>query len=339
MAITIKDVAKHAGVSPATVSRVIADNPRISKGTKEKVREAMEFMGYYPNFQARNLVAQKSQTLGVVMENSAVLAFQNPFFPEVLRGISTRAHGSKYGLYLSTGATQEEIYDEVVAMAQGKRVDGIVLLYSKIGDPVMEYLSQCGLPFAVVGRPSKNASAITYVDNDNVLNAKEVVDYLVGLGHRRIAFVGGGRDFVVSIDRMKGYKGALAEHGIPFGPAYTVDQEAMQGAERESIRNLMELDVPPTAIITHDDLVAYEVIGYLEELEIKVPDDVSIIGFNNHTLSGHLKPPLSTVDISIHELGLHAAELVLEKILDETVPAKRVVVPSRLIERGSCRRL
>ncbi len=339
MAVTIKDVAKQAGVSPATVSRVIADNPRISMKTKEKVREVMESLGYFPNFQARNLVAKKSQTLGIIMENSATLAFQNPFFPEVLRGISTQAHGSQYGLYLSTGATQEEIYREVVEMAQGKRVDGIILLYSKIDDPVMTYLCQSEIPFAVVGRPHKDAETVSYVDNDNVKNAKEAVEYLIGCGHQQIAFVGGATDFVVSLDRTEGYKQALENHGIPFNAAYTVNQEYMHGNERQAIRKLMALDVPPTAIVTHDDMIAYEVIGYLEELEISVPEDISIIGFNNHAISKHLKPPLSTVDIAIYELGLHAAELVLEKIMDDSVPPKQVVVPSRLIERGSCRRL
>lgn len=339
MAITIKDVAKKAGVSPATVSRVIADNPRISVKTKAKVREVMEDMGYYPNFQARNLVANKSRTLGIIMENSAALAFQNPFFPEVLRGISTQAHDSKYGLYLSTGATQEEIYQEVVEMVQGRRVDGIILLYSKIGDPVLEFLRQSELPFAVVGRPHQEPCSVTYVNNDNINIAKDTVEYLIGLGHRHIAFVGGATDFVVSIDRMQGYQQALAEHQIPFDVDYTVNQDFIQGKERESIRRLMALPIPPTAIVTHDDMVAYEVIGYLEDLKIGVPDDVSIIGFNNHTISRYLKPPLSTVDISIYELGLRAAELVLEKITDESTPSKQVTVPSRLIERGSCRRL
>ncbi len=339
MAITIKDVAKKAGVSPATVSRVIADNPRISIKTKQKVREVMETMGYYPNFQARNLVANNTRTLGVIMENSAALAFQNPFFPEVLRGISTQAHDSKYGLYLSTGATQEEIYQEVVEMVQGRRVDGIILLYSKINDPVLEYLSQSSLPFAVVGRPYKNPESVSHVNNDNIQTAKETVEYLIDLGHQHIAFVGGASDFVVSIDRMQGYKQALSEHQISFDANYTVNQDFIQGNEQDSIRRLMALEVPPTAIVTHDDMVAYEVIGYLEDLEIRVPEDVSIIGFNNHTISKHLKPPLSTVDISIYELGLHATELVVEKITDESTPPKQVVVPSRLIERGSCRRL
>ncbi|TWT01601.1 LacI family DNA-binding transcriptional regulator [Planomicrobium sp. CPCC 101079] len=336
MAITIKDVAKQAEVSPATVSRVIADNPRISEKTKQKVRETMERLGYYPNFQARNLVAQKTRTIGIIMANSTTLAFQNPFFPEVLRGISVSAHHSQYGLYLSTGATEEEIYDEVVAMHQGKQVDGIILLYSRVGDRIMDYLMESGLPFSVVGRPHTNADAVSYVDNDNVGITKHVMSYLVGLGHKRIAFIAGGMDFVVSLDRLKGYEESLDESGITFDAQYIVNQDDMQKDGKQAIGRLFELAEPPTAIVTHDDLVAYEVIGYLEDLQIRVPEDVSIIGFNNHALSKHLKPPLCSVDICIYELGFEAANLLLEKITDEKAAPRQITVSSRLIERGSC---
>jgi len=336
MAITIKDVAKHAEVSPATVSRVIADNPRISAKTKKKVRETMESLGYYPNFQARNLVAQKTRTIGVIMANSTTLAFQNPFFPEVLRGISTSAHNSQYGIYLSTGATEDEIFDEVVAMDQGKRVDGIILLYSRVGDRIMDYLFESGLPFSVVGRPHTNADAVSYVDNDNIGITKHVMDHLMGLGHKRIAFIAGSKDFVVSLDRLKGYEESLAENSILFDPQYVVSQDLMQRDGKAAIRRLFDLPKPPTAIVTHDDLVAYEVIGYLEDLQINVPEDVSIIGFNNHALSKHLKPPLSSVDICIYDLGVEAANLLLEKINDEKAVPRQITVSSRLIERGSC---
>lgn len=339
MAITIKDVAKHADVSPATVSRVIADHPKISPKTKRRVRKVMEELGYYPNFQARNLVAQKSKAIGVIMENSTTLAFQNPFFPEVLRGISVSAHQSQYGLYLSTSATETEIYEEVVAMTQGKRVDGIILLYSKTGDKVMDYLLANDVPFSVVGRPYTQPEAISFVDNDNIEISKQVVHHLIALGHRNISFVGGASDFIVSADRLNGYKQGLKQAGIPFIADYVVTQEMMEGREKEAIQQLMEQENPPTAIVTHDDLVAYEVISYLEDLDIAVPSDVSIIGFNNHTLSSHLKPPLSTVDISIFDLGVEAANLVLEKIKDDKAAPRNIIVPATLIERGSCQNL
>src|SRR5690606_24549201 len=131
---------------------------------------------------------------------------------------------SQYGLYLSTGATTEDIYEEVVSMTQGKRVDGIILLYSRIGDKIMDYLYNSYIPFSVVGRPDIHTESISYVDNDNVGNSEEVVNYLIGLGHRRIAYVGGGLEYVVSIDRLNGYQKALQKAAINFDPYLVVNQ-------------------------------------------------------------------------------------------------------------------
>ncbi|WP_411954267.1 LacI family DNA-binding transcriptional regulator [Alkalibacillus sp. S2W] len=339
MTITIKDVAKKANVSPSTVSRVIANNSRITKETKQRVRDVMEELGYYPNFQARNLVSNKTNTIGIVMANSATLSFQNPFFPEVLRGISEVAHDNQYGLYLTTGGTEQEVYDEVVSMVQGKRVDGIILLYSRKNDATMNYLAQSSIPFTIVGRPFENPDQFTYVDNNNVDNAREAVSYLINLGHKRIAFVGGGLDYIVSQDRLKGYKQALADANIPFDERYFINEEETASLSREATIDLMTMTKPPTAIVTHDDLVAYEMIRYLEELKMTVPEDVSIVSFNNHKISEHLRPPLTSVDISIYNLGYEANRLLIDKINQPDIEKKKIIVPSTLIKRGSCKRL
>lgn len=337
MAITIIDVAREANVSPSTVSRVIADNPRISEQTKRKVREVMERLEYYPNFQARNLAAKSTQTIGVITSHSTSLAFQNPFFPEVIRGICSSAHASKYGIYLSTGGNEEEIYQEVVSMVQGKKVDGIILLYSRIDDRTMTYLKDAQFPFTMVGRPYKYENEITYIDNDNQGIARDVVDYLFGLGHKQIAFIGGDLDYVVSMDRLKGYQQALAEADHSYSDAYFIQDEAFKSKGNKSIHELMELEVPPTAIVAHDDLVAYEIIRYLEELSVQVPNDISIVSFNNHALSAYVKPPLTSVDISIFELGFEATNFLLEKVLDPRVAIEHHFVATTLIERESCR--
>lgn len=142
MNVTIKDVAKRANVAPSTVSRVIADSPRISEKTKRKVRQAMKELGYHPNFIARSLASQATQVIGIVMPSAAELALQNPFFPEVIRGISKAAHEKKYALQMSTGEEEDEIYEEVIDMLQGRRVDGVILLYSRIDDKLMKYLQK-----------------------------------------------------------------------------------------------------------------------------------------------------------------------------------------------------
>lgn len=339
MIVTIKDVAKKANVAPSTVSRVIANSPRISEQTKKRVREVMEELGYYPNFQARSLAAKSTQTIGVIMPNSAYHAFQNPFFPEVLRGISSNAHTNKYGIYLSTGSTEEEIYNEVTSMVQGRRVDGVILLYSRINDKTMKFLQETDFPFTVVGRPEQNEERITYVDNDNIYITKQVTNYLIELGHRNIAFVGGSLDFVVTIDRLNGYKLALNEADIPFNKQYMVHEEFIKDNGREAIESLMALDSPPTALVTQDDLIAYEMIGHLEDMGIQVPKDISIVSFNNLMLSEHSKPPITSVDICIYQLGFEATNCLIEKIkIPDTLP-KRITIPTKFIERKSCEQM
>jgi DNA-binding LacI/PurR family transcriptional regulator len=336
MIITIKDVAKEANVAPSTVSRVISNSPRISEKTKKRVREVMEQLGYHPNFQARSLAAKSTQAIGVIMPNSAYHAFQNPFFPEVLRGISTNAHTNKYGIYLSTGSTEDEIYEEVTSMVQGRRVDGIVLLYSRVNDKTMKFLQEADFPFTVVGRPHENEERVTYVDNDNIFITKQITNYLIQLGHRNIAFVGGSLDFVVTIDRLNGYKIALKEAGIPFNDEYLVHEELIKENGKKAISSLMNLPSPPTGLVTQDDLIAYEIISHLEDMKILVPDDVSIVSFNNLLLSEHSKPSMTSVDIEIYQLGYEAAKCLIEIIKNPDLLPRRITIPTKIIERKSC---
>ncbi|WML47155.1 LacI family DNA-binding transcriptional regulator [Neobacillus sp. PS3-34] len=333
MTITIRDVAREANVAPSTVSRVIANSSKISEKTKKRVREVMEKLDYYPNYQARSLAAKSTETIGIIMPNSAYYSFQNPFFPEVLRGICTSAHACRFGIYLSTGSDEDEIFEEVVSMVQGRRVDGIILLYSRVNDRTLNFLADSDLPFTIVGRPFENSEKITFVDNDNVSTTKQVTNYLIELGHRNIAFVGGNLNFVVTIDRLNGYKAALEEAGVPYLDNYVILGK-MKGSE--TLQSLLSLKTPPTAIVTQDDLFAYEMISHLEGLKVKVPEDVSIISFNNLTLSNHSKPPLTSVDINIFELGFQAAECLIGKIKNPDMQPKKITIPTQLIERKSC---
>ncbi|MFD1739843.1 LacI family DNA-binding transcriptional regulator [Bacillus salitolerans] len=337
MAVTIKDVAKLANVAPSTVSRVIADNPRISEETKERVREAMKELGYHPNFIARSLANQSTQALGLVMPSSADKVFQNPFFPEVIRGISTMAHEKDYALYMSTGETEDEIFEGVVKMVQGKRVDGIVLLYSRIDDEVINYLVENKFPFTVIGKPFKDADSITHVDNDNYLASKEVTEYLIGLGHDRIAFVGGSLNLVVTIDRLLGYEKALRNSNLVYRDDYIVQEEFLKEGGREAVKELLALTDPPTALVVTDDIMALGVLNTLAEMGISVPDDISVVSFNNSMFSEVSRPPLTSVNINIFDLGCTAAKYVIEQIENPSGHVKRVIVPHKLVKRQSCK--
>ena len=335
MSITIKDVAKRAGVAPSTVSRVIADNPRISTETKKRVRKAMKELGYHPNINARNLAVRSSQSIGVIMPSSADVALQNPFFPEVLRGIGSYLHEVEYSLYVSTGGDEESTFEEVQRMVNGNRVDGIILLYSRMNDPIQKFLMKKNFPFVIVGKPSENESEITYVDNNNIQASKDVTNHLIELGHQHIAFIGGSKELTVTADRLEGYQSAINEASLPLPNEYMVHTAFLKSGGREAVEKLFQLDTPPTGLVVADDLMTLGVINALEELGIACPKDVSITSFNNLYLSEITTPPLTTVDIQIYNLGVQSARYLLELTKNKEEPAKRIIIPYEIKYRKS----
>ena len=335
MSVTIKDVAKLANVAPSTVSRVIANNPRISEKTKRKVREAMEELGYHPNFIARSLANKSSEVLGIVMPKSGDGSFLNPFFSTVMKGLSQAAHEDLYGLQITTGISDEGIFDEVTKMIHGGRVDGVILLYSKVDDAILDYLYKKDFPFVVIGKPPMHDSSITYVDNDNFQAGKDVAEYLLANGHKDIAFIGGSAHLVVTIERMRGYEEALREAGIPVRKEYAIHEDFMLEGGKEAVKQLMNLKEPPSALVVADDFMALGVLNMLDEMNIVVPDDISVVSFNNVLTSQLSKPPLSSVDIDIETLGYQAVKLLISKIKNPKGPKMRMIIPHKLIIRSS----
>ncbi|HLS09286.1 LacI family DNA-binding transcriptional regulator [Lentibacillus sp.] len=333
--VTIKDVAKATGVAPSTVSRVIADNSRISPDTKDRVRKAMKELGYHPNVNARNLAVKSTKAIGVVMPSPADKALQNPFFPEVLRGIGSVTHDVQYSLVLSSGNTQTEIYDEVERMVYGSYVDGIILLYSRQGDPVASFLHEKNFPFVMVGKPSDHDREITYVDNDNFLAGKEITEYLINMGHDKIAFIGGSKDLFVTKDRESGYESAIEEAGLTKYENYKIHTEFLKSGGREAVELLLSLNILPTGLVVSDDLMSLGVLSTLKESGISVPEDMSLVSFNNIYLSEITTPALTTVDVSIHDLGARAANALIEKTVDKLDTAKQIIVPHEMIYRNS----
>ncbi|MFS1516295.1 LacI family DNA-binding transcriptional regulator [Bacillus sp. SCS-151] len=336
MVVTIKDVAKHANVAPSTVSRVIANHPRISDKTKERVRAAMKELGYHPNFNARSLANNSTRAIGLVMPSTADKALQNPFFPEVIRGISAAAHVKQYALHISTGGTDDEKLDGVMQMVQGRRVDGIILLYSRVDDEVLHYLRDKDFPFVVIGKPFTNVEDITHIDNNNFRAAKEVTEYLIQLGHERIGFVGGDNHLIVTIDRLGGYEKAIHEAKLTYRHEYVIHEEFLKEGGQEAVLELMSLSQPPTALVVSDDVMALGVLNMLDRMGKVVPDDISVVSFNNVLLSEIARPPLTSVDINIYQLGYEAAKNLILHVESPEEPIKRVIIPHKLIKRSSC---
>ncbi|WP_066191707.1 MULTISPECIES: LacI family DNA-binding transcriptional regulator [Gracilibacillus] len=339
MAATIKDVAKKAGVAPSTVSRVIADSSRISLNTKKRVRKAMKELGYHPNINARNLAVRSSQAIGVIMPSSADKALQNPFFPEVLRGIGAFAHELEYSLYVSTGENDETTFEEVQRMVNGHRVDGLILLYSRNNDPVQQFLMEENFPFVIVGKPSKDESEITYVDNNNFKASQELAKHLIDMGHQHLGFIGGSLELTVTQERLNGFRSAIRENNLPLSDDYIVHTEFLKSGGTEAVEKLFALDHPPTGLVVSDDLMTLGVIHAIKEIGLQCPEDVSLTSFNNLYLSEITHPPLTTVDINIYQLGFQSARCLIEQTKNKEEPAKRIIVPYEIKYRSSTKPL
>jgi DNA-binding LacI/PurR family transcriptional regulator len=336
MSVTIKDVAARANVAPSTVSRVISDSPLISEKTKRKVHKIMDEMGYQLNYNARILAQKSTKTIGIVMKNSTKESMHNTFFPEVIRGISALCSKFDFSISLTTGESEEEIFNDTVKMVGGKRVDGIIVLYSKKDDKVVPYLIESGIPFVVIGKPLIESGNIMFVDNDNVQAAKEATRYLLNFGHEKVAFIGADTEFEVGEARLNGFLQAMRDKGLHVSDAYIKDAQLDAEHGKQVVAELMNLPEPPTAFIIPNDLNALITLTALGERNIKVPEDVSIISFNNSMISEVSNPPLTSVDIQIFQLGYEAANCLIELINDPDMFKKSVIIPTVIHERSSC---
>ncbi|MGZ4031123.1 MAG: LacI family DNA-binding transcriptional regulator [Tumebacillaceae bacterium] len=337
MPATIKDVASRAGVSPSTVSRVISNHPRISEKTKREVRQAMEELGYHPNILARSLAKKTSDTIGVLIPSTTEEFFMNPFFPELLRGITDVAKREGFDLLLSTSDSGKEDVNSLNRMIHGKRIDGVLLLSSRMQDPLMQVLRENPFPATLIGRPQDDLP-IAWVNNDNVLACYQATRHLIELGHKRIGFLAGNEGLTVTSDRLAGYTQALEEAGLPnerrlmaFSPF--VEQSGYLGMMR-----LLALPDRPTAVVCSDDLLAFGAMRAAGELGYRIPEDIAVVGFNNVRLTEMSNPSLTSVDVHIYELGTTAAELLIEQIRnpEEEQGEQSAIIDTELVIRHSC---
>ena len=336
MAVTIKDVAALAGVSPSTVSRTCKNNPSISEETKERVRKAMAELGYEPNFQASNLASQNSRTIGIILPASAKEVYENSFYLEAIQGISHYCNGRQYMTTIVTGQDEAEILDAVRSMSRSGKVDGFIVLYSKKDDPVIDYLFNEGLLYILIGKATQYTNQTIYIDNDNLLAGREATEYLYQLGHRRIAYLGSDSSLMFSADRKAGYQLALASHQLPVRPEYCVEVKNVSENNEEAIRGLLMQKDRPTAILVSDDILAVSLERVCLENHLAIPEDLSIISFNNSLFARLTSPQLTSIDIGAGQLGSEAASQIINHIENPNLLATKIIVPHHLIERDSC---
>ena len=327
MSVTIKDVAKEVGVAPSTVSRTLKDHPSISAETKERVRKAMDKLGYVPNVSAQNLANKFVNTIGAILPvTSSKERKSNPFYLEMITAMNEEASRQKVTIAIASGESEAELLENVQLMYRQKRVDGFILMYSQEDDPILDYLVKQQVPFTVIGQPYKYHNEANCVDNDNQLLGMTATDYLMDKGHEKIIFVTNNHSENFSIDRYFGYQKALLSRKLsayPVIPLITPEDYAEFDAFVKKEQ--------PTACIAVDDMFALRLIQMANLLGLKVPDDISVISFNNSIFTTLLHPYITSIDVNISELGKTAVtEFLLQ--LKENGLKKRVIIPHTLIE-------
>ena len=328
MPVTIKDVAKAAGVSPSTVTRVIQNKSTISDETKKRVRKAMKELNYHPNLNARSLVSSYTQVIGLVLPDDSDVFYQNPFFPSVLRGIAQIASENHYAIQIATGKDEKERLNAISQMVYGKRVDGLIFLYAQENDPLVKLVSEEQFPFLILGKSL--SPFIPLVDNDNIQAGFDATEYFIKKGCKRIAFIGGAKKLYVTQDRLTGYEQALQEHKLPLDSQRTFfADEFLEEKGYKFSKRLFKHDPQTDAIITTDSLLAEGVCNYLNDHNLNIP----VLSFDS------VNPRLNLaayVDINSLSLGRTSFETILQIISDTKENRQicyRQVIAHKIVEK------
>ncbi|MBR2047626.1 MAG: LacI family DNA-binding transcriptional regulator [Oscillospiraceae bacterium] len=336
MAVTIKDVAARAGVSPSTVSRVCNNNPSISRETRERVQKAIEELGYELPAPQEQAVGCPVRHIAIVLPPSVREAYENTFYLKALRGISQVCNDRQVALSVVTGKDYEEVLQSVQTLHRSGQVDGFVLLYSRRSDIVVDYLCEQGLLYVIVGRANELANQTISVDNDNLLAGKEATDYLYDLGHRRIGFIGSKTGFMYAEERRSGYQLSHLLHNLPVRADYCIEMESLTPASAEAVHRLLQCEDRPTAFVVSDDMLALALERTCSKMNLSIPEDVSIIAFNNSLYAQLASPQITTVDINCILLGQEAARQIIAHAANPNLSTTKIVVPHTIVERDSC---
>ncbi len=338
MRITIKDLAKDAGVSPATVSYVINNGPRtVHPQTRERVLASIRRLDYHPSAVARGLSSKRMNTLGVFVNYWEIPVSNqiNQYLMSVLNGILAAAQRRKQIIALFMDSLWADGQNKVSVFCDG-RCDGLLLAGLLDNSPIVATLKQQGVPFVLVNDVSEDPD-VSWVDVDNVGAACAMTDHLLAQGHRRIAILCGNATISSTVLRHAGYQKALATAGIACDPTLILPGIYSIPSGYERTLELMRRPIPlrPTALFCSSDDIAFGAMQALQELELRVPQNVSVVGFDDLPSAANTQPPLTTVRQPLRALGEHAVELLLAQIEGTAPTGQKEVLPTELIIRAS----
>ena len=322
---TIHDVASRAGTSKSLVSLALSGSPKVSAKSRARIEQAAAELGYRPNAAARSLSVRRSRTIGVL-----ILDLHNPVFAEILDGVQTEVRQHGFSTMLVTGGENPTLEQAEIETLREFQVEGLILISHRLPTGVLRSIA-ADVPTVVVTRDDIVAPGMDTVSNDDVAGARLAIDHLVGLGHARIVYLSGG-DNPVSHLRATGYSAAMTAHGlaelIQIVPGGLTDATGYRAAEAA-------LELNPTALFVANDIAAFGAIAAIENAHLRVPEDISVIGYDGIRIGGMRRVNLTTIAQPLAELGRRAAQHMLRRITDRDLPAQHEHVSASLVIRGT----
>ena len=328
---TINDVAKRAGVSPVTVSRVLNGAPNVNATTRARVNQAIGELGYVPNVVARSLRSRRTRSLALILPD-----ITNPFWPTVARGVEDAAQKGGYSVLLCNSDENAEKQARYLEVVVSQQVDGVIIAPCDSDGEKLAILRDRGVATVVIDRRVDGWEVDT-VRGDSIGGAHALVRHLIDLGHKRIAMLTGPADTSTSQDRVAGYEAALLHAGLPIDRDLVCYGEFREASGREMMDQLLERCANLTAVFASNNAIALGAIGALAARGLRVPQDVALVCFDDLSSTSQLFPFLTVAAQPAYEMGLEAARLLLSALETKTRAAPRhIMLPSRLIVRYSC---
>jgi DNA-binding LacI/PurR family transcriptional regulator len=332
--VSIKDIARAAAVSHSTVSRALSDSPLVKAETKARIKRLAQEMGYSPDAQARSLVMGRTKTIGLV-----VTSITDPFIGEIVEAIENTALDHGYSVILSSSRAQPDREIAAVGMLHSKRVDGVIVTSSRVGALYQDHLERLGVPVVLLNSHSAQSGPYTFsISVDDRHGANLATEHLIQLGHRRIAYVEGPANHSNNLERLAGYRRALAQAGFPFRPALVMPGTGRTGSGERALYRIMDVDRPPTAVFCYNDMTAIGLMHAARRAGLSIPHDLAVVGFDDIPFASYVCPSLTTIAQPKAEMGRQAMRMVLALIPNRDlhgVAVSDVTLRGRLIVRES----
>lgn len=333
--VTIHDVARELGVSTATVSLALSNSAVVAEATRDRVREMARRLNYSPSAVGRALQSKKTNAVGLVVPHSGQHVFGHLYFMEVLSGVIEVVNKADMTLVLSTASSEDEEGEAYLKILQSQQVDGIVLASAALYDANITRLKQSGRPFVFIGRYPLDP-ALPAIGIDDTGGARQAVRHLIGHGHHRIAHISGPLQHLSAIDRYNGYQAELQAAGIQPVQDYLFEGDYTEEAGRAGMLALLNLAEPPTALFAANDEAAVGAMAVLRQAGISPGRDFPVVGFDDVLLARHVSPALTTVWQPMRQLGVGAAQLLLDLIQGRNSARPQTELDTELVIRQSC---